>query len=311
MRTRIALVSAAAAIVGIGVVYLHGAPTWPLDSAPAGERTGDPKLASPIDAAEGGAVRQAMVPASAAVLPSPAPADLLMQLNASQNLRQYAQQARQHPELGGIFYADVAERRCMNTKDAIAQRHTEAASPSYEGEAALRQLEALCGTYLETEVSPTRRLESRSVDAAKRDPLLAMQKQLLDASTSEQRKEAVAAILHARNPYILASGGVGMTDKGLYFAGEYYGSDHTKHQMVYFSALRLAGCDLGDRCDGGDFSVMHACAFTSHCVRDRFELVAIELKELGLGSAAGDEAKELARRMVAAVNAGNVSAFVP
>ena len=229
--------------------------------------------------------------------------------------RAFAIAAWEHPERGGVFYAEYVTRTCkslLRTLDvmSLAQPASDVSSESrIAAGQALARAQRLCGQFTKEE------LEKYSLASSQRpsstgDRFFALTAKLTQVRVTGEpaaQRDAVAEILRADDPLLLDQMLIRIvaSPQGLYFQGKYYKDAGDRESLL--AAIRLVPCDLGLSCDGADLSMLAGCISQGKCYASRLE----QAREFyGSDAQQLDRIMKLKNEVTAAIQARNADAFL-
>jgi len=226
-----------------------------------------------------------MLPTAQAVASLSVYGQMAQEAGRARSLRAFVEQARKHPEAGGVSYALAAIAYC-NTWDGLRDERTrleqEATFSSepkvHERLLALALATERCEGLTAGEISLEAMYALYGSPAAKHDPIVNMQGRLKGARSDDERLETAREILGMRDPLLLASAGrmfnPGGADSASYVDGQKWGG--VSH-AAYLNAWSLVPCSFGLNCDHADVEIAVGCVQYGHCYPDRREKVRATL----------------------------------
>jgi hypothetical protein len=202
----------------------------------------------------------------------------------ARKLRAFVEQARKHPEAGGISYALAAIAYCntweglQGENTRLEQEATGSSEPKvHERLLALALAAERCEGFAPGEISLEAMYALYGSPAAKHDPIINMQGRLKGARSSDERVEVAREVLGMRDPLLLASAGRMLDagpNSGSYVDGRKWGG--VSH-AAYLSAWSLVPCNFGHNCDHSDVEIAVGCVQYGLCYPDRSEKVRARL----------------------------------
>ena len=245
--------------------------------------------------------------------------------------RAFALAAKNHPEVGGRFYAIYAANLCARDNLGIqqtaqggqAKQLAVSGTVSNERLALTESLATRCSAFVPAEAAElVASLRAQSKDGA--DPLLAARQKLLegkDKSDATAVREAVRQMLASGDPLVLSADDLLMlamsfqtkspNDRSLWFDGQSYDVfDASGDAMVLRTAVELGTCAEGAVCALDDRMAI-SCINQPDCIIDRVEyLRARYLQSPGASPETFVRVLALAEKVRSAIRAKNVDAFV-
>lgn len=279
---RVTLGLALAAVLIAGAVQLFGK-----RSEPAAEARTEPPLARgtyPPAMGEFPGVQAPGLPTTQAVASLSVYGQMAQEAGRARKLRAFVEQARRHPEAGGISYALAAIAYCntweglRGERTRLEQEATGSSEPKvHERLLALELAAERCEGFAPGEVSLEAMYALYGSPAAMHDPIINMQGRLKAARSADERVEVAREVLGMRDPLLLASAGR-MFDagpnSGSYIDGSKWGG--VSH-AAYLSAWSLVPCSFGLNCDHSDVEIAVGCVQYGLCYQDRRERVRARL----------------------------------
>ncbi|QDQ26692.1 hypothetical protein FNU76_10135 [Chitinimonas arctica] len=240
-----------------------------------------------------------------------ATAGMLQAFNKLQSARSFIHEAIRHPESGGIRYANRAWADCINAAGSTGLMRglfkVVPGSRESQAEAAIKSKCDITDSDLAT-------LKSASRKYASVDPLSQIGRKSDYAKTSEAHLALAKEVISAGSPilfdklkysreYKLAGG---QSDYEAYFDGKWYRGGN---ESAYTEALILAQCEFGMNCGPDSLRTLAQCSDKGWCANSLAESVRIGWsKELPQHV---DAVFSLRDKIVAAIKAGDASAFAP
>lgn len=240
----------------------------------------------------------------------------------SRDYRPFAQTFRQHPELGGIYYAAAATRECRahgTGHDALR-----APQPVIGGDSAPEQqvaqrlafdlLRERCASFIDAELTAASVNSLYAETLARHDVLTLAARTFAHAGRSKdaaERISGVTAVLEHPDPLLIDTIGFGLSAGPLKGGGIAIWFDGTPYPVMsdppIAAGFQLVPCKLGRVCDASDDSLAVPCAIDGTCYRDRYDHVRQVLSQ-------GDETRyqEILRwteRIMAAIRERRADAF--
>lgn len=224
---------------------------------------------------------------------------VLSAFNTSKDYRAFAAQARTRPDLGGVFYADIAVNRCKG--EAMTRKLTGRAqldlSDAQDTGTQLARTQAFeliqrrCMYFTDAELAVDLDKPALTPADTSADVIYRASRELSRARASgrgEALRSAYGAILELADPLLFDQLGLGLitgsTSDGrtaFWFDGIAY---PVMEDPPIAAALRLLPCSLGLECGPTDYSLASSCANGNVCFASREEEVRRTL-------ARGDEAR--------------------
>ena len=242
-------------------------------------------------------------------------------LAAAEDLRAFAEMAKQRPELGGYFYEQVAVERCREVRQIQKEYSALPSTSAVEHpkvlarDAALAHLTRQCASFIDSELDLYRfhsPVDQQAVADGK-DPLLKLKTDVLQAYGSADvaaMARSNKAILATQDMEFIQKSGLGITKDGYYFDGHVLSG--AKGAQAFSAALSLAACELGERCGSEDFIVLKNCATDAICTSSRQETIEAVLRDdQGFTESDVSRVKALSRSLASALQAQDVDKFVP
>ncbi|CAM3763515.1 hypothetical protein [Paracidovorax anthurii] len=265
---------------------------------------------------------EAMAPASSSTVLS---VDLIEAYNQGGGLRDFIQRALARPEAGGVFYATQILRKCRTVLAAMPAPKGPAPSPGAAAPdaapqadtalAAANTLHSRCAGLSPDDMADDRIARLVADGLHRKDPLLTM---ATHAGTStyqapERRSSLLFDLMATRDPLLVqdvASRIAVRTDPQTGARG--YRFDGTFYPQVSDAGVDLAfyllPCGLGLDCTPRtDWDLLIRCANGFECATSRQAHVAAVLRG---DPAAYERVMEMYRRMLAAIQGGQIASFI-
>lgn len=313
VRLFLLAICALGVLCGVGAYLTSGEPNSAAPSTPQLEG-----LPQPMKSTVESAVQQQ--PAPGTVLGEPR-LSMPAALGAAEDLRAFAEMAKQRPELGGYFYEQVAVERCREVRQIQKEYSTLPSASVVEHstvlarDAALARLTRQCASFIDSELDLYRFYSPvyRQAVADGKDPLLKLKADALQAYGSADVAAITRnnkAILATQDMELIQKSGLGITKDGYYFDGHVLPG--AKGAQAFGAALSLAACELGERCGSEDFIVLKNCATDAICTSSRQETIeAVLLNEQGFTESDVSRVEALSRSMASALRVQDIGKFVP
>lgn len=219
------------------------------------------------------------------------PTALLNRYNDGQNMRAFVENALQHPEQGGYFYASKVLKQCRgyvtgtDIESGAAKTYPagEDSGKFQQAANAAERLRMRCADFLAEETS-----YKRSADIWKNgrytDPLIAAIENYDSAYTESKKSTGNAAIrTQALQNLLLLGDPLAIEEINLRLNLQVENGktgfllDHTFHDLNsetdVGAAIYLLPCSIGLVCDEKEFDVSVRCASGGECVGSRFEYI--------------------------------------
>ncbi|MES2297367.1 MAG: hypothetical protein V4582_10005 [Pseudomonadota bacterium] len=232
--------------------------------------------------------------------------------NAATNYRAFIFEALKRPREGGYMYAYGAIGACRVDHNAIKT----SGAPSAPQREAADTLARRCDmTEAERSAAFAQIAHDRQAEDFNADPLMKLAFDVLHAKSAEQKHDVVAAILNSQDPSLLPglvyaaavdSKNGAKTTVGLHFGGHYY--DVEDDAGVFFYAMQLAQCSLGEECGATSIKTLKLCINYGWCGTS----YADALRE-GLGADRAEffgQIQALAEQLTIEIRRKNIGAFV-
>ena len=243
---------------------------------------------------------------------------LAIRMNESSDLRVFALQAHDAPEIGGRFYEQLATSFCrntleLNTRLTVPAPHIANHKNAVQRDRALNKLNQLCRSFLPEELNP-RPFASPGDNnflAQSKDPAMRISNGLLNAhhvGDENALRQWTLEAMKLKDPYVLSRSPIGQMKGQAFFQGARYAGEDLQ---IFQSALGLSACDIGGNCNQPNFEVTWVCASQGICESSYENLRIRLLRESGATDAQVAEVLALRTSMTEAILSENVDAFFP
>lgn len=265
----------------------------------------------------------------APILAAPSLNVLVNKYAQAKDMRVFVEWAKQHPELGGWFYAEKGVRDCLMVRNFVTSNESIAKYGSYytpenypKRQQAFESLKTLCQGFLSIEISDAV-LRTMSQQAKQSGDIF--YRIAADLESANAQKDAVkkAASLDEINKKIFATKDPLLIERygyslnvGNLAQSRVYWLDGIAYEVNspagrnMMQAWTLVPCSLGLQCDVTHQTVMIACLQFNLCGKSYLDYIEMDLKN-------GNEADRLPqlmgfyKRLSEVVNAGDWDAFKP
>lgn len=253
------------------------------------------------------------------------------QYTKATDLRAFVEFARQHPELGGLYYADKVLRDCGASKNFIVQekdalKYDTQRSPELyaKRQRAFELLRNRCQSFSSEELSAEGRSRLRDEALRKQDAFWKLDQEKSKASSAPYTKERSELargikdqIILTKDPLFLQGASLTLNSSAesnvkstLWLDGKAYES--SEDTLAFFVAWKLVPCSFGLVCDQTNHDVVVSCVQFDRCANSLEDLFRLEIEESGeAGRKQFAKVLDFKKRISAAIEKGDVAALSP
>ncbi|WMW80541.1 hypothetical protein RF679_18160 [Undibacterium cyanobacteriorum] len=255
-------------------------------------------------------------------------AELSKRFATTQDMRAFAEWAKQHPEIGGFEYAAGAIKTCRDIKAVLGHKDimkygTYFSSENYsKRSAAYEKLKYQCQAYLDSELTD-KAMDALVEEARHRGDVYQKLSDLFMSARHEKNLQSKnqkfndlkKQVLDSRDPLLIEQYGpylnVERSGKNArYWLDGVPYEVNTQAGSNMMQAWKLVACSFGKRCDEGSAEVLMACLLTNICANDYQHQVEMELHSIGEGGRI-PQLTSFAKRLAEIVKGGDYTALEP
>lgn len=247
------------------------------------------------------------------------------------DLRAFVEFAKQHPELGGLYYADKVLRDCRSSKNYIVQdksalNYDNKRSPELyaQRQRAFELLRSRCQSFSSEELSEAARTRLEDEALRKQDAFWKLGQEKRKVSGAPYTKERIESsrelknqIILTKDPLFLQGSSVSLNSSAesnlkstLWLDGKAYESN--EDTLAFFVAWKLVPCSFGLVCDQTNQDVVVSCVHYDRCANSLEDLFRSEIEESGdAGRKQFAKVLDFQKRISAAIEKGDVAALSP
>ncbi|MFZ6675875.1 hypothetical protein [Undibacterium sp. Xuan67W] len=257
--------------------------------------------------------------------------ELAIKYSTTRDMRAFVEYAKQHPELGGGYYAAIGMGECLVVKDYIVQgkptlNYDAKRSPEIyaKRQQAFESLKTLCQSFLPDEITQDALAKTHKQSIEKNDifsKIISDQLQAAATADITQRLESMRVIkekvMASKDPLLidnfssLLSEPVNQKFDTYWLDGKpYNGTSEETNIMQY--AWRLVPCSLGLVCDETNHYVSITCLNQDICANSLSDLFRQNLERSGdKDGKQFQQVLQLQKRLTEIVQNGEFTAFKP